>query len=339
MEIGLVFSRDVTAPVRVDEDDLGDPVGGLVLLNDVSARDVQLPETQFYKGKSYRTFGPAGPYLTLVSAAELRRFRELHLRLSVNGEVRQDALASDMVHEPPATLSELSGVQDSEAGDLLATRDGASRWIGVQIPGTVAPIPARGIRVSFDFRTSLLLAPLAYAIHHAEEHLLFDFRVWRLAYFADNNPLSTEVVFLVLTAITLVYILLHCMFQIRATAWSAILFLMATQVANAVFHLGGTLVFRDFSPGLITGLLLYAPVNFLIGYQALREGWVTGRALLVLFLAGSLVFALFEMVGPLPMLAVLLATYAWIGFEAFGSGRARAQAPERPRAQSASSSG
>jgi len=121
VEIGLVFSRDVTAPVDVSEEDLASYVGGLVVLNDVSARDVQLPETQFYKGKSYRTFGPAGPYLTLVSRDELRRFDELRLKLSVNGEVRQDSLASDMVHRPPETLTELSSVQNWEAGDLLAT--------------------------------------------------------------------------------------------------------------------------------------------------------------------------------------------------------------------------
>jgi len=121
VEIGLVFSRDVAAPVEVGERDLASYVGALVLLNDVSARDVQLPETQFYKGKSYRTFGPAGPYLTLVSSDDLRRFDELRLTLSVNGEVRQDALASDMVHRPPETLSELSALQDWEAGDLLAT--------------------------------------------------------------------------------------------------------------------------------------------------------------------------------------------------------------------------
>lgn len=121
VEIGLVFSSDVSGPVDVTEANLADHVGALVLLNDVSARDVQLPETQFYKGKSYRTFGPAGPYLTLVTPEELARFASLHLTLSVNGETRQDAYASDMVHRPPATLTELSALQDWEAGDLLAT--------------------------------------------------------------------------------------------------------------------------------------------------------------------------------------------------------------------------
>lgn len=121
VEIGLVFSRDVTEPTEVSVDNLHDYVGALVLLNDISARDVQLPEMQFYKGKSYRTFGPAGPYLTLVTREDLARFDSLRLQLWVNGEPRQNSLASDMVHKPAATLTELSSFQSWEAGDILAT--------------------------------------------------------------------------------------------------------------------------------------------------------------------------------------------------------------------------
>ena len=120
-EIGLVFASDVSAPVNVTAANLHELVGALVIVNDVSARDIQLPEMQFYKGKSYRTFGPTGPYLTLVDAGDLARFSELRLQLSVNGELRQSSLASDMVHKPAPTLTELSALQSWQAGDLLAT--------------------------------------------------------------------------------------------------------------------------------------------------------------------------------------------------------------------------
>jgi len=46
-----------------------------------------------------------------------------------------------------------------------------------------------------SFQTALLFAPLAYAFHHIEEHIFFNFRVWRLKYFPDNNHLTTETVF------------------------------------------------------------------------------------------------------------------------------------------------
>lgn len=121
VEIGLVLGSRVTEATSVTPPDLAGHVVALVGLNDVSARDVQLAETQFYKAKSYRTFGPAGPYLALVDAADLAHFGELRLRLWVNGDLRQDSPATEMVHLPPASLTELSAVQDWAPGDILAT--------------------------------------------------------------------------------------------------------------------------------------------------------------------------------------------------------------------------
>ena len=61
-----------------------------MVVNDFSARDVQLPQTQFYKGKSYRTFCPVGPYLCLLERGDMPALKRLRLTLSVNGKVRQD---------------------------------------------------------------------------------------------------------------------------------------------------------------------------------------------------------------------------------------------------------
>ena len=121
VEIGLVLRRAISAPVKVTDSNLADYVGALVLHNDVSARDVQLPQTQFYKGKSYRTFGPTGPWLTLVDAADLARLGEIGVRLEVNGELRQQALAAELSYKPAETLTELSEIQDLAPGDLVVT--------------------------------------------------------------------------------------------------------------------------------------------------------------------------------------------------------------------------
>ena len=163
-----------------------------------------------------------------------------------------------------------------------------------------------------SFSTALLLAPLAYTLHHFEEHILFNFREWRLLYFPDSNALSTEIIFMILTAITLLYVLLHNLFESRATAMSVLLFLMATQVQNSLFHLGATLYFWDFSPGLYTALLLYLPVNFIIALKALRESWVTAKSLLVLFFSGGTSFWCFEVFGPVVIGITVLATIIWI---------------------------
>ncbi|HEY4409740.1 MAG TPA: fumarylacetoacetate hydrolase family protein, partial [Acidimicrobiia bacterium] len=94
----------------------------LVVTNDVSARDVQLSKVQFFESKSYPTFTPVGPALVLVDGDELKRFDDLRLQLSVNGEVRQDAIvAGDMLYPPVEALQALSRFQRLEAGDIVLT--------------------------------------------------------------------------------------------------------------------------------------------------------------------------------------------------------------------------
>ena len=73
VELGLVIKRDITAKVAVTDANLHEFVAGLVIVNDYSARDVQIPQMQFYKGKSYRTFGPVGPYLCLLEPGDFPR--------------------------------------------------------------------------------------------------------------------------------------------------------------------------------------------------------------------------------------------------------------------------
>ena len=83
---------------------------GLVVTNDVSARDIQLPQTQFYEAKSYPTFTPVGPALVLLDADELKRFGDLRLQLRVSGELRQDMLVDgDMIYRPLQALQSLVG--------------------------------------------------------------------------------------------------------------------------------------------------------------------------------------------------------------------------------------
>ena len=122
VEIGLVIGRDIPVGTTVSEANLSDYIAGLVVTNDVSARDIQLPQTQFYEAKSYPTFTPAGPALVLLDADELKRFGDLRLRLSVGGEVRQDALVDgDMIYKPLQALQSLTRFQDLVAGDLVMT--------------------------------------------------------------------------------------------------------------------------------------------------------------------------------------------------------------------------
>ncbi|MGU3291022.1 fumarylacetoacetate hydrolase family protein [Williamsia sp. M5A3_1d] len=122
VEIGLVAGGELTVGSTVTTDDLGDVIAGVVITNDVSARDVQLPKTQFYEAKSYPTFTPIGPRLVLLDHEEWRRFDQLRLQLWVNGERRQDGhVGGDMIIDPVSALNVLAGFQRLAPGDVLLT--------------------------------------------------------------------------------------------------------------------------------------------------------------------------------------------------------------------------
>ena len=135
VELGLVLRRAITARVAVSDANLHEFIAGAVIVNDYSARDVQIPQMQFYKGKSFRTFGPVGPYLCLLEAGELPLLKTLALTLRVNGEVRQHDSTANLVYGPAETLSELSGVHDFAPGDLLSTGTPAGCALAVPSPG------------------------------------------------------------------------------------------------------------------------------------------------------------------------------------------------------------
>lgn len=134
IELGLVLKRNIKSAESVSAANLHEFVAGAVIVNDYSARDVQIPEMQFYKGKSFRTFGPVGPYLCLLAREDLARLGDLQLTLKVNGELRQKDSVGNLVYGPAETLSELSAVQDLQVGDLLSTGTPAGCALSVPSP-------------------------------------------------------------------------------------------------------------------------------------------------------------------------------------------------------------
>ena len=135
IELGLVMRSAISGKRAVTDANLHEFVAGVVIVNDYSARDIQIPQMQFYKGKSFRTFGPVGPYLCLLEPADMPLLKRLHLTLTVNGQVRQDDSTANLVFGPAETLSELSGNQDFAAGDLIATGTPAGCALSVPSPG------------------------------------------------------------------------------------------------------------------------------------------------------------------------------------------------------------
>ncbi|HET7073203.1 MAG TPA: fumarylacetoacetate hydrolase family protein [Mycobacterium sp.] len=145
VEIGLVIGRPIPVGTNISDANLADFIAGLVVANDVSARDIQLPQTQFYEAKSYPTFTPVGPELVLLTADELNRFGELRLRLTVNGAERQNALVNgDMLYRPLEALQSLTQFQELAPGDLVLTGTPAGTALSappkpVQMVGNLLP--------------------------------------------------------------------------------------------------------------------------------------------------------------------------------------------------------
>ncbi len=121
IELALVFRRSVASPVTLTTEALRDYVFAVTIANDISARDVQLPQMQFFKGKSYRGFCPIGPWLTVLEPQEFALLDNLDLRLSVNGVLRQSDTTANLVFKPAETISELSTFSNIAPGDVLLT--------------------------------------------------------------------------------------------------------------------------------------------------------------------------------------------------------------------------
>lgn len=135
IELGLVIGKSITERAQITDDNLHEYVAGLVIVNDISARDIQLPQSQWYKGKSYRTFCPVGPYLYILDKEEVTLLHDLDLKLWVNGELRQSTNTQQMLYKPAETLTELSEIMNLSPGDLVLT--GTPGGVALRLSGEV----------------------------------------------------------------------------------------------------------------------------------------------------------------------------------------------------------
>ena len=123
-ELVVVIGREAR---RVDQDDAFDYVGGYLVGNDVSARDLQHGDGQWVRGKSLDSFAPIGP--ELVTADEAPDPHDLDIWTEVNGERLQDSSTSNFIFGVDEIVSFCSQAFTLKPGDLIFT--GTPPGVGV----------------------------------------------------------------------------------------------------------------------------------------------------------------------------------------------------------------
>lgn len=117
VELGLVLGQTGT---NIAREDALNHVYGYTILNDVSARDLQMRHGgQWFKGKTLDGSCPMGPWL--VTRDELGAADNLTIRLRVNGVIKQESNTRLMIFDLPTIIAELSKGLTLEAGDIIAT--------------------------------------------------------------------------------------------------------------------------------------------------------------------------------------------------------------------------
>lgn len=92
---------------------------GYTIVNDVSARDIQLSTSQWNLGKSFPTFTPMGPWV--VSKDEVGDAHALGISITVSGEVLQNSNTSLLIFNVPRLIEYISGIVPLEVGDVIST--------------------------------------------------------------------------------------------------------------------------------------------------------------------------------------------------------------------------
>jgi len=129
---------------NVDESGSKDYIFGYMVFNDVSARDIQMRDKQFTRGKSFDTFAPCGPWIT--SADEVTNPQDLQLVTKINGQNRQDSSTKNMFIKIPSIISELSNVMTLEKGDIIVT--GTPDGVAMNNPST--PFLKNGDKIEME---------------------------------------------------------------------------------------------------------------------------------------------------------------------------------------------
>jgi 2-keto-4-pentenoate hydratase/2-oxohepta-3-ene-1,7-dioic acid hydratase in catechol pathway len=123
VELGIVIGRTAH---RVEAASAGEYVAGYTVFNDVSGRDAQFADGQWFRGKGFDTFAPMGPAL---ATGEEFDPNATDVRLRVNGETKQDSNTDQFIFDVPELVEYVSHAMTLEPGDVIPT--GTPAGVGI----------------------------------------------------------------------------------------------------------------------------------------------------------------------------------------------------------------
>jgi len=127
-ELAVVIGR---GGKNIHKDAAAQHIFGFTIVNDVTARDVQMRHQQWVMGKSFDTFCPMGPWIVTPDSFQADDTR---IRCWVNGELRQDARTTDMIFDIPTLIETISRGIELFPGDIIATGTAEGVGFGMKPP-------------------------------------------------------------------------------------------------------------------------------------------------------------------------------------------------------------
>jgi 2-keto-4-pentenoate hydratase/2-oxohepta-3-ene-1,7-dioic acid hydratase in catechol pathway len=134
-ELAAVIGRRLR---RAAPEECREAVAGWTCANDVTEREMQRRDKQWWRAKGFDTFGPLGPWLQTQEPDP-----EAHIRSYLNGELRQEGQVRDMLWEPFRLLSYVSQAMTLLPGDVVML--GTPPGVGELHPGDVVRVEVEGV--------------------------------------------------------------------------------------------------------------------------------------------------------------------------------------------------
>ncbi len=151
----------------------------------------------------------------------------------------------------------------------------------------------RALLSNFTYRKALWLVPIAFLIHLIEE-IAFNFWEWESNYLGTDTTFDFFIIFnLILMVLYFVLIILHHFWTNRPTALICLIAFLGVQFHNAIYHLFFTLYYGVYSPGVVSGLVAYIPLNCVLILLAYRENYINKASGVVIFIISGVVYWLY----------------------------------------------